>query len=579
MVDQPCPFTKKPKTTSKINIMKSNNHTTNLTFAALIRVSTEQQARAGESLRTQRKQIEEAVQSLNGRIVGWYGGQEHATPGFEKKEIDRLFMDASRQNRPFNAVIVVHPDRWSRDNEKSMEGLRNFRDNGIRFFIRESEQDLFDESCRMYLGISAVVGEYQASRQTRASLENRIHRARRGIPTCGKLPFGRTYDPVKGWGVDERLRDLIVDAAKRYIAGERLTDIARENKLNHSNLHKVLTCRSGTQWQQTFNSKRLKISQVVDTIVPPLLPDDMITAIKMRADKNRTFKRGRRANGSPYLLGRYIFCAHCGYTLSGQRNHGKHLFYRHSSQPRIRKCTCAKSWVRAEELERRVMNELFIGLGNPVAVQQAIVNATPSIERRKESEEHAKILRRKLAKNENARQDILDLIGDRTLSKEEAKKKLDTLKVEHAELNEKLATLYSYLDNLPTPEAFKRVATIVSKKFGTARCPSAVEVKLNATIRLLKHDMDLMTWADKRGLIEMLFDGKMPDGRKCGVYVRWPHSETDSSKPKWRYTICGVLYDTETGVKGEAVVKYASHSPNKSPPEFRSPANTPPPPP
>src|SRR5690349_8851512 len=97
-----------------------------LRFAALIRVSTEKQEKHGESLRTQKSAVTQAVKSLGGKIVTWYGGQEHGVPGYEKKEVDRLLKDAKSKASPFNAVIVSHADRWSRDNEKSAEGLKVF---------------------------------------------------------------------------------------------------------------------------------------------------------------------------------------------------------------------------------------------------------------------------------------------------------------------------------------------------------------------------------------------------------------------------------------------------------------------
>ena len=59
------------------------------------------------------------MERLGGRIVEWYGGQEHGTAGYEKKEVDRLIADAGRGR--FDAVIVTDADRWSRDNTKSTQ--------------------------------------------------------------------------------------------------------------------------------------------------------------------------------------------------------------------------------------------------------------------------------------------------------------------------------------------------------------------------------------------------------------------------------------------------------------------------
>ena len=92
--------------------------TKQIRFAALIRVSTERQEKR-ESLRTQRSQIKTAVGLQEGKIVKWYGGQEHATEGWEKQEFDRLLADAQKTPRLFDAVMITDPDRYSRDNLKA----------------------------------------------------------------------------------------------------------------------------------------------------------------------------------------------------------------------------------------------------------------------------------------------------------------------------------------------------------------------------------------------------------------------------------------------------------------------------
>jgi hypothetical protein len=58
-----------------------------LRFAPIIRVSTDKQEQQGESLRTQKTQILQYVESLGGEIPAncWrYSGQEHATPSDQR---------------------------------------------------------------------------------------------------------------------------------------------------------------------------------------------------------------------------------------------------------------------------------------------------------------------------------------------------------------------------------------------------------------------------------------------------------------------------------------------------------------
>ena len=51
--------------------MKENK--SELRFAAFIRVSTERQEKEGESLRTQKTDIQKSVEELGGSIIAWYG--------------------------------------------------------------------------------------------------------------------------------------------------------------------------------------------------------------------------------------------------------------------------------------------------------------------------------------------------------------------------------------------------------------------------------------------------------------------------------------------------------------------------
>jgi DNA invertase Pin-like site-specific DNA recombinase len=219
---------------------------TTLRFAALTRVSTEAQERRGDSLRTQRSSIDRDVAKLGGKVVASYGGQEHGTPGFEKKEITRLLTDAAKGR--FNAFICAYADRWSRDNQQSKAGLEVFRKHGVRFFVGASEHDLFDPQHRFILGMSAEVGEFIARQQSKKSLEVRIERAKNGRPTAGKLPYGRTYDPKTGWTVDPVKQRLIAEIAGRLIAGESLNRLSTEYQVSHSNLSKTLRLHCGATW-------------------------------------------------------------------------------------------------------------------------------------------------------------------------------------------------------------------------------------------------------------------------------------------------------------------------------------------
>lgn len=509
----------------------SNNK---INFAALRRVSTEKQEKEGESLRTQKNEIEISVEQLGGKIIGWYGSQEHATPGYEKKEIDRLISDAKKKR--FDAVIVSDADRWSRDNQKSRQGLDIFKEFGIRFFIGTSEQDLSNEDHRLFLGISAEIGQFFAVKQKRKSITNRIARAKRGLPTAGKLPYGRTYDKENGWGIDKEKKSIIEEIARRYLAGEKMPELATEYGMNHSNLHKILTKRSGDEWEQEFHSKELNIHDKVITKIPRLLPQKTIDAILKKSAANKTYSHGQRKHY--YLLSRMIFCEHCGYAMFGQINSEGKKYYRHiSATKRDKKCTNPKTWIPAEEIEDLVMRHLFECFGNPSAVQKAIEEATPNLEKIREYQNRISAIDSTLNKIQAARDRILKLVVNLAIGEKESERQLKDQNKRQEKLQVEKERLLDYLESQPDFDKIKTVSKNVSTAFLTRK--RLIKEKANI-------NFDKMTWEEKRHLVEMVFSGKTPDGRRMGVFIEWPE------KGNWRFSIRGHLIDQENLIRNKA---------------------------
>jgi site-specific DNA recombinase len=526
--------------------MRNSNNSVTPRFAALIRVSTEKQEQEGESLRTQTNDNKRAVEQVGGRIVTWYGGQEHATPGHEKKEIDRLLHDAASPDRNFDAVIVAHADRWSRDNSKSHEGLEVFRKHAVRFFVGVTEYDLFLPEHCLFLELSAAFGQFQTRQQNLKSIRSRINRAQRGIPTCGKLPFGRVKDPTTGKLVIDPLKQNIIrDVAKRYLKGEHLPDLAREYRMNHSNLHKILKHRSGAEWEIEFSSPAANIHERVKMEIPPLLDSETIADIQARMDANRTYTHGQQVAGHKYLLSRMIFCAHCGYSMFGQTSAGLRRYYRHLHTERAHKC-CGpktKSWIRAGIIEDTVLRHLFACFGNPIAIRRAIEEATPNLEETEKEEERIGQLKKLLARHAAGTQRLVKATIDGTFTEDEVKEKQAELKEQEQRYREELHRLRDIVASRPTRDRIEETAQQVAKKFakygfsGVAKVGSGVGVRSMLKAKLANRAFEKMSWSDKRALLQMVFSGKRPDGHRMGVFVEW----LDSGQ--CRYSIHGHLID------------------------------------
>ena len=502
-----------------------------LRFGALIRVSTEKQEKQGESLRTQRSDNERDVEWLEGTIAEWYGGQEHATPGYVTREVDRLLSDV--QKGKLDAVIVAHQDRWSRDNGKSKAGLEVLRNHGVRFFVGTHEYDLFNPTAKFFLGVSAEIGELTAGTQNEKSTRNRIKRAQRGIPTGGKMPFGRNFNrKTEKWEIDSVKQEMIEDVAKRYLAGESMGDLADEYGINHTNLHKTLTKRCGEDWQIKFVVPKLAINEVVPIKIPRLLPQKTIDAILKRVASRKTFSRAQPKN--KYLLSRLIFCDHCDYALFGQMNHagtaGEKPYYRHAHVKRCRECPCKlkkRKWAAAKIIEENVLRRLFDLFANPVRIGKAIEAATPNRSKIADLGKRQKHLEGSLAKTRKSKSRLLTLSeNDAELADDaELKKRLTELREQESKTQEQLEQVTDQLENVPTSDSVRKAAKYVNVRIWALQSSS--------------NNYRDMSWEEKRALLELVFDGTTPDGKRCGVYIRWKMA--DNGKPMWRYSIRGAI--------------------------------------
>ncbi len=507
-----------------------------LRFAPLIRVSTEGQSKKGESLRTQTAQIQEFVHFMGGTIPEdcWrYSGQEHATPDQERKKLEALLSDAARDK--FDAVIVADNSRWSRDNRRSKEGLEVLRDNGVRFFVGTTEYDLFSPEHTFILGMAAEVNEFQARQQRLKSITNRIHRARRGVPTGGKLPYGRTFDKeTETWGIDPEKQQKIQWAANRYLAGEPIVDIARSLGMNFSNLWKILTKRSGPTWELRLRDEKVNVNERIQITIPPLLDPETIEAIREQGEANRTYEHGHIKYR--YLLSRMIFCAHCGYALMPQTNHSSNQYYRHPSH---RKHHCPmRKWLPADTAGRAVLQEIYKLFGDQERIEAAIRRATPDLSEVESMRAELVDLEKQEAEATRERDNIISMVAKGLLGEDEVEGQIQPIRERLEAIQDRRGRLETLLADQPDPEQVRRKSKLARDVVVDALKNPGPE----AQNRILEADFDR-----QRRILERAFGGRDREGNRLGVYVE----QTGDPDQPFRLEIRAVLDQVVEVLAGE----------------------------
>jgi DNA invertase Pin-like site-specific DNA recombinase len=492
-----------------------------LMFAPLVRVSTERQERRGESLNTQRQQLETAIKTLNGKIFKWYCGQESASPDHERKILEKLMADAEAGR--FDAVMAVDASRWSRDNQKSKTYLSILKKNKIQFYLLTKHMDLNEPFNNLILGLGVEINEFFASEQAYKSLLNKIGMAKKKIPSSGQHPYGRIYNKeTKTWSINKDEQKIIVDIANRYLKGESFQSIRKLYKMNIPNLHKILKQRCGDSYDVHFKSERFNIDEIVGIKIPRLLPDNIIEKIKKKSGANLTYLHGQPSKNK-YLLSRMIFCQECGLALSGETNKEGRRYYRH-----LPYSTCQNpltNRVPANLIEDCVLGDIYKMFGDKPAIEKAAKAAIPDLVEKQEMQDSITRLEKELIKIDKSKERVFDMIEDGTINKTDVKKRMTALKEREALLSAELDKIKSELINIPTKADINKSAALLMR------------IKTNI-LKSEKH-LSKMGWEDKRKLLQAVFAGKDSEDKRLGVYI-------SRKKDRFVYSIHGILNQTLT---------------------------------
>jgi DNA invertase Pin-like site-specific DNA recombinase len=515
-----------------------------LIFAPLIRVSTETQKKRGESLNTQRKQLESAIYSLGGEVYHWYAGQEHATSEQERKILDDLLHKA--QEGKFNAVIVCDTSRWSRDNKRSKEDLEMLKRNGIKFFVGTTEYNLYNPTHSFMLGVGVEIAEFHAREQSYKSIINRIARAEKGQPSCGKLPYGRKYDEKKNqWSIDKELKEKTEKAAHIYLEEDiGFNELGRRFGMNGTNLRKILIERSGVIWRQRFRLKSANIDKTIQINIPPLLEEEVISKIKEKSVARRTFAHG--SYKYDYLLSRIIFDSKTRHALTGTPNSAGQRYYKPyqgSMAPRY--------MVNADVIESAFMkglNELFI---NRNMFHKAVFDGKPieniADELKDKKEKIKKDIKAKKASNSNLITAIGNLKGDDlTNFTEQVKEKIEKNEKDIKENEYELNIIDNQLNTLPTKKEIEDKMAMLERELIKRGNESFLRSGLA---------IENLSFSEKKKIINLLFGGQDNNGNKYGIYI----TPLEGKLRKYRFKAIGRIGCID-GLLNAKDKQYSSHS-------------------
>lgn len=186
--------------------------------AGYVRVSSKEQVE-GESLSTQRSSIKSYCKARGFKLTDIYA-DEGISGGTVKERHALLQLLHDGRDGKFNVLVIHRLSRFGRNARELLINNDQLTKTGIQLRSISEGIDFSSKYGKAMLGMLAIIAELERDILTEQMLENRIARAKKGVPSAGQLPFGRSYDKETGtWILDEDKAAALQWVADEYLKG------------------------------------------------------------------------------------------------------------------------------------------------------------------------------------------------------------------------------------------------------------------------------------------------------------------------------------------------------------------------
>jgi site-specific DNA recombinase len=319
--------------------------------ALYLRVSTARQAEKDLSIPDQRNRLEAWC-----RDKGWTVAAEFVEPGAsatdeKRPQFQRMMDDATRKDRPFDAVLVHSFSRFFRDAFKFELHRRALERNNVTL-ISITQAVAEDSAGQMIRQIYAIFDEHQSRENAKHVSRAMQANARLGFWNGSVAPFGYRTETTEVRADAHKKRLVIVpgeaeivrqifelcleDMGCRVIAHEinKRGFTLRGRAFTTNRVHEILKRETyaGTHYYNRTHAKtrrRRERDEWIAVETPVIIEPHIFQEVQRRLDARRPSRVPARVVTTPVLLTGLARCATCSGTM--RLNYGKYARYRYYS--------------------------------------------------------------------------------------------------------------------------------------------------------------------------------------------------------------------------------------------------------
>ena len=328
--------------------------------ALYVRVSTEEQAINGDSLRTQREELTKYALKNGFHIYGIYEDDGFSATNLKRPALQRLLKDVE-QNK-INRILITKLDRLSRGVRNYYKILDTLDEHNVFWQTIFEKYDSSTASGRLHINIMLSVAENesaQTSERIRSVFKTKVE-SRELI--AGKIPIGLKKQGKK-LIVDEDKKQIVLDAfqfyketTSAYQVFQKLDLKYPELQLNYMRVYRILTNKLYVGIKQTRYGD-------INDFCPAIIGKAEFENTQRLLSKNA--RKSSAQNSGGYIFQGLLKCAECGYTLGGKfysKNNDSSKYYYICKRHHLSlKCSC-KTNFNEVKIEKVLLNEFQLQL-------------------------------------------------------------------------------------------------------------------------------------------------------------------------------------------------------------------------
>lgn len=281
--------------------------------ALYIRVSTEEQAINGDSLRTQREELTRYANANGFHIYNIYEDDGFSATNLNRPALQRMLKDVE-QNK-INRILITKLDRLSRGVRNYYKILDVLDKHEVYWQTVFEKYDSSTANGRLHINIMLSVAENesaQTSERIRSVFKTKLESKE---VISGKLPIGLIRDGKK-LIINEKEKQIVIDAFQFYKETTSAYRTFQKLDLKYPNLqlNYMRTYRILTQ-KLYIGIKQTKYGDIKD-FCPAIIDEKTFENTQRLLTKNA--RKADAKNTEGYLFQGMLKCAECGYVLGGK---------------------------------------------------------------------------------------------------------------------------------------------------------------------------------------------------------------------------------------------------------------------